>query len=252
MALLTADDPGLGGVFGVGRWGIFGRDGSPILAVDSVGDVDYSRDYAISDYPQEQGAFASYNKVQTPFQAKIGFYISTSRIQFLNAVEAAVQSLNLVTVVTPEIRYASANLKHYNYRRDARNGAKLIRVEIWCEQVRVIVGEPPTNPQSTNAAKPSQSGQVQPTTTTQTAPAASNTGVGGGFVADSPNKYPGFVTKDGLPTLPTDRFGPGIPNSTGGGESAGNLPLGVGVGAPLYGSHKLDNAINGAAVFGGI
>jgi hypothetical protein len=162
LGLLVADSPGLIAAFGPPQWGIFSQDGGPILTVDSVADVEYARDYRISDYPQEQGAFQSYNKVQVPYQAKLGFYIAESRAQFLNAIEAAVKSLDFVTVVTPEIRYPSANLTHYSYRRDVRSGVTLIRVEVWCEEVRIVSAIVPSNPQSTNAATPSQSGQVQP------------------------------------------------------------------------------------------
>jgi hypothetical protein len=192
VALLTADDPALFLLFPP-QWGIFSQDGGPILTVDSVASVEYTRDYRISDFPQEQGAFASYNKVQQPFRAKLVFLIEQSRIAFLQSVEAAVASLDFVTVVTPEIQYPSANLTSYSYRREASNGKTLIRVEVQCEQVRVInaaslgssvsasdaavpnsqisdtsggsnssstaSGFP--NAQSTNAASPTQSGQVQ-------------------------------------------------------------------------------------------
>jgi hypothetical protein len=161
-ALLTADAPGLIFAFGPPQWGIFSNNGGPILVVDSVASVEYARDYHVSDFPQEQGAFASYNKVQVPFQAKVGFLIGPSRTDFLNAVEAAVASLQFVAVVTPEISYPSANLTHYSYRREIRSGVTLIRVDVWAEEIRIISGNPPDSAQSTNAATPSQSGQVQP------------------------------------------------------------------------------------------
>lgn len=188
--LLTSDAPGLGSVFGAPQWGIFNQSGSPILTVDSVNDVEYTRDYQISDYPQEQGAFQSYNKVQQPFRAKVGFLINQSRFAFLNAVEAAVASLNLVSIITPEISYPSANLTHYGYRRTSRAGVTLILVEVWCEEIRIAgppqLGTaqttsntpPPGPPQTTNGATPTQSGQVQgdPATQTTVSGGASSTG----------------------------------------------------------------------------
>jgi hypothetical protein len=160
--LLIADSPGLIAAFGPPQWGIFDQNGSPILVVDAVADVEYARDYRISDYPQEEGAFASYNKVQVPYQAKVGFFVAQSREQFLNGIEAKLKSLDFFTVVTPEIRYPSANLTHFGYRRDVRSGVTLIKVEVWCEEVRIVNAIVPSNPQSTNAATPTQSGQVQP------------------------------------------------------------------------------------------
>jgi hypothetical protein len=161
VTLLTADQLSPGALFGVPQWGIFGQGGSPLLAVDSVASVDYARDYRISDYPQEQGAFESYNKVQVPFQAKVGFLIAESRVAFLNGIEAAVKSLDLVTVATPEFSYASANLTHYGYRRELRGSVTMIRVEVWCEEVRIVGQAIPFNTQSTNGAPTQQNGVVQ-------------------------------------------------------------------------------------------
>ncbi len=250
--LLTADSPGLGAAFGPAQWGIFGQDGSPLLTVDSVAEVEYSRDYRISDYPQEKGAFASYNKVKTPFRAKIGFYIAQSRVAFLNSIEAAVASLDLVTVATPEISYASANLTHYGYRRQVQSGVTLILVEVECEEIRIIAGAQPAAAQSTNAATPTQSGDVQPTATVQKPPAAaaeSAPGAGDGTVGGpftpttggvagtdipiqntipldtSPIRTPGQGTLDILSDRNTPEIPAGIPNSTGGGASALSTPL---------------------------
>lgn len=170
--LLTADAPSLAFAFGPPQWGIFSQGGGPILVTDAVASVEYARDYHVSDFPQEKGAFASYNKVQVPYQAKVGFLIAQSRIEFLNAVEAAVASLQFVSVVTPEISYPSANLTHYSYRREIRSGVTLIRVDVWCEEIRIIAGAPPNNAQSTNAATPTQSGQVQAQGTATTEPGA--------------------------------------------------------------------------------
>lgn len=197
--LLTADAPGLGSAFGPPQWGIFKQGGQPILVTDSVADVDYTRDYQISTYPQESGAFQSYNKVQRPFQSKVGFYISTTRTQFLNAIEFAVESLDLVTVVTPEIRYPSANLIRYNYRREARSGVSMFRVEVWCEEVRIVSGAALSKSQSTNAAGATQSGIVQPVETTQNAPTGTD----------------GAPAADGTPAATPATVGGSFPTTTG-------------------------------------
>lgn len=138
--LLTQDDSALERLLGKAAWGIYSQNGYPVLEVDSVADVDYSRDYDLSYYPQEQGSFETYNKVQKPFQAKLGFLINQTRVSFLQSVEAAVASLELVTVVTPEVSYPSANLLHYGYRREQKRGVTMIRVEVWCEEIRLTAG----------------------------------------------------------------------------------------------------------------
>lgn len=159
--LLTADAPGLSTLFGKPQWGIFQNDSTPILTSDAVAAVGYARDYRISDYPQEQGAFESYNKVKVPYQAKVSFLIAASRRDFLGAIEAAVESRDFVTIVTPEKSYDQANLIHYNYDREVRAGVTLIRVDVWCEEVRIVGSGAQTQTQSTNAVDRAQSGPTQ-------------------------------------------------------------------------------------------
>lgn len=158
--LLTEDSPSTA-AFGPQQWGIFTQDGAPVIVHDSVASVEYARDYRISDYPQEKGAFQSYNKVKVPFQAKVGFLISETRRDCLQALEKVVESLDLVTVVTPELSYPSANTIHYGFQRTLRSGVTLIRVDVWCQEVRIIGAPVPGVTQSTNGATPTESGQVQ-------------------------------------------------------------------------------------------
>ena len=213
-SLMTSDAAGLPLVGP--QWGIFGEDNRTIIAVDSVDSVDYARDYHVSNYPVEKGKFQSYNKVKVPFQSRIAFLVSSKRTDFLNAIEAAVASLNFVTVVTPEIQYPSANLTHYSYHRDSQHGRTLIRVEVWCEEVRVLSGAIPSSPQSNNASSAKTNGIEQIGDTEQNLPLATpeapnaspptENSVGGGFTAVRGGNSP--------TTIP-----PGVPNATGGGAS---------------------------------
>lgn len=223
--LLVADALSVTRAFGTPQWGIYGQDGSPIVESDAVNAVQYARDYQISDYPQEQGAFQSYNKVQVPFQAKLSFIIAATRQGFLNSIERAVASLEFVTVVTPEVRYPSANLIHYDYRRTASHGKTLIIVEVWVEEVRVVANTAQataSNPTgqatgSTNGADSTQSGNVQ-----AVAVAGSATGAGAGNVADGdpvfasgiPDSESGKVTILGITSTSLDESGNPIPGTT--------------------------------------
>jgi hypothetical protein len=162
-ALLTADSPGLTG-FGGPQWGIFDQYGNAILEADSVASLGYTRDYQISDYYQEQGAFESYNKVQVPYQAKVGFYISATRTDFLNNVEAAVSSLQLVSVVMPEKSYPSANMMHYDFRREQRQGVTLILVTVWVEEVRIVAGGTAVTSGTVSPPNPTDVSQTSGTT----------------------------------------------------------------------------------------
>jgi hypothetical protein len=161
--------------FGQAEWGIFDQNGGAILTADSVFGFEYTREHRISDYPQEKGAFESYNKVRVPYQAKLTYTVAGSdanRAQFFETLETVVASLDLVTVVTPEVSYASANVYKHTYRREARSGAKIVKVDVWCEEVRIVSadvqsGQPrdikTTDSQSPSGVSTTQDGTVQPT-----------------------------------------------------------------------------------------
>lgn len=156
LGLLTADDPGLLALFGGPQWGIFSQDGQPILVADAVGTVEYQREYDVSNYPQEQGAFESYNKVQIPYQAKVTLLSSLTREELLGTIEPIVASLDLVSVVMPELSYPSANLTQYGFRRTSRSGVTLIAVELWCKEIRVSASS------SLSSSSANSAGQQQP------------------------------------------------------------------------------------------
>lgn len=130
----------IGNAFGgaTPQWGIF-LNGGPVILCDNVVSFDYKQDFAISNYPVEQGAFASYNKVQKPFEVKFRFSTGGSlsdRQNFLDSIDAIIADTNLYDVVTPEKTYTNVNLVHQDYRRTATDGVGLISVDVWCEQVR--------------------------------------------------------------------------------------------------------------------
>ena len=120
-------------------WGIFNQGGSAVVVADSVSGVEYRQDWQVSDYPQENGGFQSYDKVATPFDARVSFVSGGSlanRQQLLKSVSNIAGDLNLYDVVTPEATYLSCNVVHYEYRRtDGKAG--LIEVRVHLLQIRV-------------------------------------------------------------------------------------------------------------------
>ena len=171
-----------------GVFGIFDQNGNPVITAQSVSGVEYANDYRISDYPQEMGAFESYNKVKVPYQAKVTFMTSgaiADRTNMLTSLEAALASLNLFVVVTPEFQYANANVTHFSYRRTSDHGTAMIIAEVWCEEVRIVSSGQLSNTQSVNGSSPQQGGSVQPQATTP--PANSSISYGAGdMLTDSP------------------------------------------------------------------
>lgn len=146
------------------QWGIFDSGGAPVLIGDSVVAVEYIADWRISDFPVEGGGFASYNKVQTPFRAVVTFTVGgpeARRAAFLAQCDAMIAALDLYQVVTPEAQYLSANVTHHDYRRVARDGASLIQVNVWLEQVRVSASTAYTTTKAAQSASPVSTGAVQ-------------------------------------------------------------------------------------------
>jgi hypothetical protein len=162
--LLGADGPGLPGDQPAAVWGIFDSSGQPVVTPDSFLSIEFRNEVRISDYPQEAGAFSSYNQVQMPYDARIRMVKSGTqgdRTLFLNSISDATISTDLFTVVTPEITYENAALVHYDYRREQKNGAGQIIVDIWLEEVRQSATAQYTQTQQPDGADPVQQGPVQ-------------------------------------------------------------------------------------------
>jgi len=186
-SILVADAIGAIAGFFAPVWGVFDSGGAPVAISDTTLMLDYQADSTISNYPQEQGAFGSYNKVQMPYRTTVTLVCGrnvAAREAFLAAIEAAKQSTNLYTVVSPEAVYQNANVVTYDYRRTTRNGAALLIVNLHIEEVRQTGTAAFANTQNPASADPVSLGQVQgqAPSAAQSAlfgPVATVTGVGG-------------------------------------------------------------------------
>jgi hypothetical protein len=162
--ILAADAVSLLSLFAGPKWGIFDKSGNPVIVGDSVKSIAVKKGYRIADYPIEAGSFASYNKVEAPFDAQCVFTKAGGdgeRAVFLATVQDAVASLNLFSVVMPEFTFASANLTSYEIEREARNGASLLTVAIGVEEVRITATSTFTSTQTPSGATPASGATVQ-------------------------------------------------------------------------------------------
>lgn len=173
VALLTADSyTYFSSVFSP-QWGLF-LNGAAVITADSVVDMSFKRDWNISDYPLEKGAFESYNKVSVPYDVRLRFSAGGSQSQrqaLLTSIAAIAGTLTLYDAVTPEAVYSNVNVKHYDYRRTSINGVGLIVVDVWCEEIRVT-----TSGSFANTQAPSGAGQVNDGTVQTTPPSATQAG----------------------------------------------------------------------------
>jgi hypothetical protein len=158
VSLLAGDALALfAGAIGISPWGIY-YGGIPVVLADNVAAFSYKRGATIADYPIEGGAFVSYDKVQTPFDARFTFTAGGSQIKrqaFLAGLEALVGDTNTYNVVTPDAVYAGVNIVNVDYQRTAVNGVGLVTASVWALQVR-------SAPLAllTNVIDPSSAGQV--------------------------------------------------------------------------------------------
>lgn len=162
----------------VPQWGIF-LDGVPVVLADNVISFDYHSGSRISKYNQEQGAFASYNKVMLPAEPKFKFSTGGSaadRQAFLESIAAIAGDLNLYDVVTPEAVYVSYNVVKQGYPRVAEE-ANLITVEVWLEEVVIAGASSFSNTQSPTDAGQQNNGLVQPGGAMAVVPVGSGGGV---------------------------------------------------------------------------
>lgn len=137
VALLTGDGEFSGGSIS-SQWGIF-LNGESVVVADNVLSMEFKQDFKISNYPTEQGGFASYNKVQMPFECRFRFSTggsSSDRSAMLNSIAAVIGDTNLYDVVTPDATYVNVNFVHQDYLRTAQSGNGLLSVNVWCEEVR--------------------------------------------------------------------------------------------------------------------
>jgi hypothetical protein len=229
-ALLIADELGVGAFFGP-TWGIFAANGTPILQADSVAGVRYARDYNVSNYPQEQGAFESYNKVQLPYQAVVTFICAASRYEFLQSAEMAAAMLGLVSIYTPEVNYPSANIVHYSYQRTVKQGVTLVLVDVWCTEIRSAAGTQisQTTSTGTNAGDNNVAGGAGTAAVNNTPSAPSSPAVGTSSSDGSPTTQ---STNAAAPTpsgytqpVPSDQAGQTIPIPPVGSQEGQVIPI---------------------------
>lgn len=121
------------------QWGIYDDSGAPALLPDSYLEVHFKNDERQAVYPMEEGSFATYNKVNTPFDCRVKMSIGSDivgRTAFLAACDAMLKSTNLYTVITPERSYSNASVVNTMYGRTRRDGVTMIIVELWFQEVR--------------------------------------------------------------------------------------------------------------------
>lgn len=123
-------------------WGIFNEFGVPLLLADNVLSLQYQNQSRVVNAPIEKGSFTSYNKVADPYKATVQISKSSGgtleRGAFLAQLEILAKSTLKFYIITPEYVYKSANIVGFDFAREARDGATLIKVNVHLEEVREV------------------------------------------------------------------------------------------------------------------
>lgn len=187
VTLVTEDAVGIFSGSPAAPWGIY-RNGAPVVVADNVVAFQFKKQWAISDYPVERGAFESYDKVEIPFDGGFRFTAGGSdarRTALLTSIDAIDGDLNLYDLVTPNAVYIGGNVTRYDYQQTAQNGVGLLQVDVFIVEVRELAGALLSSTQSPSDAAAVNGGPVQPIEATPSQVAAINPGTGsaapGGF-----------------------------------------------------------------------
>lgn len=117
----------------------------PVLVPDSFRTFNFKNEWSVTDAPTEDGGFASYNKVNNPFEVVLRMTKSGSRkdrTEFLEKLDAVARSLELYKVVTPERTYNSLNVVRYEIRRDEARGAYwMSEIDVYFREIRSVTSE---------------------------------------------------------------------------------------------------------------
>lgn len=147
-------------------WGVFNAAGARVINADSVLVFDYRAEWALSNFPVQQGAFASYNKVTKPFDTSVVLTKGGSeadRTTFLNQCETVAASLDLFTILTPEKQYVGVNGARMEMSRKEVKGAFFVVVELFFQRINQVDAQySTTGGQGTSTANASTPTAVPP------------------------------------------------------------------------------------------
>ena len=148
-------------------YGIFDADtNEPAFDYDTFVDFKLHANVKVSDFPVEQGAFATYNKVNRPNTVKVKLAVTdmpTRRHAFLIALDAVLKSTRLFNVVTQDATYLNVTLEDYSYARTKIGGWGKVVAELAFLEVRQVTRQY-ASVKNPGAQGPKSNGLVTPAT----------------------------------------------------------------------------------------
>lgn len=154
----------LDAIFGAERWGIYDQTGNLALDHDVFGRIEFKNASLVSTYVQEEGAFASYNKVNTPYDCRVRLLVGSDvvrRNSFLTALDLMLKSIDVYSIVTPDFTYPEATLSSVQYLRSSNRGVRIIGADLIFVEVRKNSASKQPQPAEPAGADPISLGQIQ-------------------------------------------------------------------------------------------
>ncbi len=128
-----------------------------VVVPDSFLTFGYRNEYEVSDYPVQEGAFASYNKVANPFESTVRMTKGGSvqdRQNFLKQIEDIIGSLDTYDIVTPERTYLNVNPIRFELNREGAQGAYFFaEADLYFREIREVTATYTTTSLVTQNAK---------------------------------------------------------------------------------------------------
>lgn len=160
------------------QWAIYSSGTSDdAITPDSVGELDFRGESRVCNYPLERGAFASYNKVQTPYGLRLQLVCDGNLMSpddFLRQLSYMLNSTETYDVSTPHGFYESLTVAQMDYKKTASNGASMVIADVMFEEVREVASATYTasgsSPTISDSRSPSAASQRNSGTATTALP----------------------------------------------------------------------------------
>lgn len=129
----------------------------PVVVPDSFGEFSYRNEWGVSDFPIQEGGFASYDKVNNPYEISVRMYKGGTkdvRAKFIKSIEDIAGTTDLYDILTPERSYVGVNVIRFEMmRRGAKAAAFLSEVDLYFREIRITTSTYSTTAQTTQNAK---------------------------------------------------------------------------------------------------
>lgn len=139
-------------------WGVFDSNNNRVITPDNIYAFSDRAEWRVLDYPVQEGAFSSFNKVVVPFEDTLRFIKGGSlsaRTAFLKQIDNIAGDTNLYTIVTPEKSYLNVNILKRELIRRSSEGAFFLEVDVYFRQINQVAAQYSTTAANTsNAADP--------------------------------------------------------------------------------------------------